>query len=92
MRFRPIGVMLGAWLLFLGAPEARHAQENFPTRSIRIVIPYSPGSVADVVFARIVAQNMQERWKATIVVEIEVRRQWFDRRAEGQVARSAPDG
>ena len=63
MRFRPIGVMLGAWLLFLGAPEAGHAQENFPTRSIRIVIPYSPGSVADV-FGADRRAEYAEQWKA----------------------------
>jgi tripartite-type tricarboxylate transporter receptor subunit TctC len=89
MRFRPNGVVLGAWLLFLAAPGAGHGQENFPTRSIRIVIPYSPGSVADV-FARIVAQNMQEQWKATIVIESKSGANGSI--AAEEVARSAPDG
>ena len=89
MRFRPIRVVIGAWLLFLGAPNAARAQENFPTRSIRIVIPYSPGSVADV-FARIVAQNMQEQWKGTIVIESKSGANGSI--AAEEVARSAPDG
>jgi tripartite-type tricarboxylate transporter receptor subunit TctC len=89
MRFRPIGVVIGAWLLFLAAPDAARAQENFPTRPIRIVIPYSPGSVADV-FARIIAQNMQERWKGTIVVESKSGANGSI--AAEEVARAAPDG
>src|SRR5258708_527475 len=89
MVFRPIGGVLGAWLAFLAAPGAGHAQENFPTRSIRIVIPYSPGSVADV-FARIVAQNMQEQWKGTIVIESKSGANGSI--AAEEVARSAPDG
>jgi tripartite-type tricarboxylate transporter receptor subunit TctC len=89
MRFRPIRVVISAWLLFLTAPGAGHAQENFPTRSIRIVIPYSPGSVADV-FARIVAQNMQEQWKGTIVIESKSGANGSI--AAEEVARSTPDG
>lgn len=88
-RFQRLGVIIGAWLAFLAAPGAAFAQENFPTRSIRIVIPYSPGSVADV-FARIVAQNMQEQWKGTIVIESKSGANGSI--AAEEVARSAPDG
>jgi tripartite-type tricarboxylate transporter receptor subunit TctC len=89
MRFRPIGVVIGAWLAVVAGPSAAHAQENFPTRPIRIVIPYSPGSVADV-FARIIAQNMQEQWKGTIVVESKSGANGSI--AAEEVARAAPDG
>ena len=64
-----IGVIMGAWLVLLAAPGAGSAQENFPSRPVRIVIPYSAGSVADV-FARIVAQNMAAQWNGAIVNEI----------------------
>ena len=89
MRFRRIGVIIGAWLMFLAAPDAAQAQENFPSRPIRIVIPYSPGSVADV-FARIIAQNMQEQWKGSIVVESKSGANGSI--AAEEVARAAPDG
>jgi tripartite-type tricarboxylate transporter receptor subunit TctC len=82
-----IGVML-AWLALLGAPHAASAQE-FPTRPIRIVIPYSPGSVTDV-FARIIAQNMQEQWKGSIIIESKSGANGSI--AAEEVARSAPDG
>jgi hypothetical protein len=62
-----IGAIMGAWLA-LAAPATGWAQENFPSRPVRIVIPYAPGSVADV-FARIIAQNMAAQWNGSIVVE-----------------------
>ena len=73
----------------LAAPDQGQAQENFPNRPIRIVIPYSPGSVTDV-FARIIAQNMQEQWKGSIVVESKSGANGSI--AAEEVARAAPDG
>jgi tripartite-type tricarboxylate transporter receptor subunit TctC len=89
MRFRRIGAMTAALLGFFATSSIGQAQENFPTRPIRIVIPYSPGSVTDV-FARIIAQNMQEQWKGTIVVESKSGANGSI--AAEEVARSAPDG
>jgi len=68
MRDLRIGVIMGAWLMVLAAPGMPCAQESFPNRPVRIVTPYSAGSVADV-FARIVAQHMAAQWNATILVE-----------------------
>jgi tripartite-type tricarboxylate transporter receptor subunit TctC len=89
MRFRRIGAVMAAFLGFFATSSVGQAQENFPTRPIRIVIPYSPGSVADV-FARIIAQNMQEQWKSTIVVESKSGANGSI--AAEEVARAAPDG
>ena len=89
MGFQRISVIIGLLLAFAAAPNVVLAQENFPSRSIRIVIPYSPGSVADV-FARIVAQNMQEQWKASIVVESKSGANGSI--AAEEVARATPDG
>jgi len=89
MKFRRIGAVTAALLGFFALSGVGHAQENFPTRPIRIVIPYSPGSVADV-FARIIAQNMQEQWKGTIVVESKSGANGSI--AAEEVARAAPDG
>jgi tripartite-type tricarboxylate transporter receptor subunit TctC len=89
MRFRHMGAMAAALVLMLTMSVAGQAQESFPTRPIRIVIPYSPGSVTDV-FARIIAQNVQEQWKGTIVVESKSGANGSI--AAEEVARSAPDG
>jgi tripartite-type tricarboxylate transporter receptor subunit TctC len=88
MNFRRIGVIIGAWLAFVAASGPASAQD-FPNRPIRIVIPYSPGSVADV-FARIVAQPMAEQWKGSIVVESKSGANGSI--AAEEVARAAPDG
>jgi tripartite-type tricarboxylate transporter receptor subunit TctC len=88
MNLRRIGVVIVAWLAFFAAPDAASAQD-FPNRPIRIVIPYSPGSVADV-FARIVAQPMAEQWKGSIVVESKSGANGSI--AAEEVARAAPDG
>jgi len=89
MRMWRIGAIMVAWLAALAAPGASFAQESFPNRSVRIVIPYSPGSVADV-FARIVAQNMAAQWNGSIVVESKSGANGSI--AAEEVARSAPDG
>src|ERR1700716_3427719 len=76
-------------LALLAMPGAGQAQETFPSRPIRIVIPYSPGSVADV-FARIIAQNMAAQWNGSIVVESKSGANGSI--AAEEVGRSAPDG
>ena len=89
MKFRRMGAVAAGFLLFFVVAGPGQAQENFPTRPIRIVIPYSPGSVTDV-FARIIAQNIQEQWKGSIVVESKSGANGSI--AAEEVARSAPDG
>ena len=56
---------------------------------MRIVVPYSPGSVVDV-FGRIVAQNMAAQWNGSIVVESKSGANGSI--AAEEVARAAPDG
>jgi tripartite-type tricarboxylate transporter receptor subunit TctC len=89
MKIWRIGVMVAAWLTFLAVSGAGWTQKSFPNRPVRIVIPYSPGSVADV-FARIVGQNMAAQWNGSIVVESKSGANGSI--AAEEVARSAPDG
>jgi len=70
------------------APAA--AEASFPSRSIRVVNPYGPGSVADV-FCRIVAQNMAAQWNNASIV-FESKSGANGSIAAEDVARSAPDG
>ena len=84
-----IGAIMGIWLTLFAAPGAATAQESFPNHPVRIVIPYSPGSVADV-FARIVGPNMAAQWNGSIVVESKSGANGSI--AAEEVARSAPDG
>src|SRR3984893_8599172 len=89
MKIWRIGLVVGAWLTPLAVPGAGYAQESFPNRPVRIVVPYSPGSVTDV-FARIVAQNMAAQWNGSIVVESKSGANGSI--AAEEVARAAPDG
>jgi tripartite-type tricarboxylate transporter receptor subunit TctC len=90
MGSRRVGVILGVWVAFFAGATISSAQENFPSRPIRIVIPYSPGTVADV-FARIVAQNMAAQWNGASIV-VESKSGANGSIAAEEVARSAPDG
>src|ERR1700754_3379356 len=76
-------------LALLAMPGAGQAQETCPNRPVRIVVPYSPGSVVDV-FGRIVAQNIGAQWNGSIIVESKSGANGSI--AAEEVARAAPDG
>lgn len=92
MNTRPIHLalltsLMGLALAGLGTRAA--AQEAFPSKPIRVVVPYTPGGVSDTV-TRLMMQKLSERLKNPIVVDNVAG-------ANGQigsaaVARSAPDG
>ena len=86
---RRLGVMTAAWLLVVISFATAMAQESFPSRPIRVVNPYSVGSVADV-FGRIVTQHMAEQWRASIILESKSGANGSI--AAEDVARAAPDG
>ena len=88
MNLGRIGAIIVVWLTLVAAPGAL-AQDSFPNHPVRIIIPYSPGSVADV-FARIVAQNMAAQWNGTILIESKSGANGSI--AAEEVARAAPDG
>ena len=85
---RRFGAMMSAWLLVAGSFAVARAQD-FPSRPIRVVNPYSVGSVADV-FGRIVTQHMAEQWKASIILESKSGANGSI--AAEDVARAEPDG
>jgi tripartite-type tricarboxylate transporter receptor subunit TctC len=89
MRIWRIVTIVGAWLTLLAASGTAVAQESFPNRPVRIVIPYSPGSVVDV-FGRIVSQNMAAQWNGSIILESKSGANGSI--AAEEVARAAPDG
>jgi len=44
------------------------AAQSFPTKPVRIIVPFSPGGATDIV-TRILAQKLTEAWRQTIVVD-----------------------
>ncbi len=61
-------VLLAAPLLALGAIPAAWAQGSFPTKPIKIVIPYGPGGGTDNL-VRLLAPTLTESMGQTIVIE-----------------------
>jgi tripartite-type tricarboxylate transporter receptor subunit TctC len=65
------------------------AQEAFPTRPVRIIVPFPPGGATDII-ARLVGERLSARWNQPVVIE--------NRPGAGTIvgtqaiARSAPDG
>jgi tripartite-type tricarboxylate transporter receptor subunit TctC len=86
---RRFSAMMAALLLAAISFAASVAQENFPSRPIRVVNPYSVGSVADV-FGRIVTQHMASQWNASIILESKSGANGSI--AADDVARAEPDG
>ena len=51
------------------SPHAAEAQaSDFPSKTVRIVIPFSAGGAPDVLL-RIVAPHLSEKWKQPVVIE-----------------------
>src|SRR6266581_7972875 len=81
-------LLLALCAALLAAPAAL-AQQNYPQKPIRYIVPFPAGGIADV-FARIIGGRLGESWGQPVVVE--------NRAGAGGnigaelVAKSAPDG
>jgi len=56
---RPQAGLLFAALLGLLLPLAQAQAQDYPTRAVKIIVPFAPGGSADV-FGRFIAQRLQE--------------------------------
>ena len=75
--------------LALTPPMAAHAQQGYPSKLIKIIVPTAPGGGNDAM-ARIVASKLQDRWKSPVIVENKAGANGAI--ASEFVARAAPDG
>ena len=71
-----------------GIAAGAHAQA-YPTKAIRLIVPYTPGGTSDIL-ARVIGQKMNEAWGRPVIVENKPG-------ANGNigadlVAKAAPDG
>jgi len=64
---RRIAATAGAFAASLTVAVSASAQ-NFPTRPVRIIVPFAPGGAVDTV-GRMVAQKLGEAWRQPVVVE-----------------------
>ena len=88
MRSVAAALILSLALLGVLKPQPAAALD-YPTRTVRVIIPFTAGGAPDVLL-RLVAQQLQEKWGQSVVVE---------NRAGGNTlvgtvaaAKSAPDG
>jgi tripartite-type tricarboxylate transporter receptor subunit TctC len=84
---KTLHMLTGLAALILAVPT--FAQETYPSRPIRLVVPYAPGGVSDIT-GRIVAQKMTELLGQPMVVEN--RAGAGGMLGTGAVAKSPPDG
>jgi len=87
MNWRARAVAVLSFAALMAAPQGRAAE--FPTRPIRLVIPYAAGGPTDI-FGRLVADYLGRDLKQTVIVENKGGAQGAI--AAEMVARSEPDG
>jgi tripartite-type tricarboxylate transporter receptor subunit TctC len=56
------------WLAALAVSGLAHAQANYPTKPVRMIVAFTAGSETDYL-ARIVSQKLAEEWGQQVVVE-----------------------
>ena len=60
--------LLSASCLAVSAVSVLHAQDNWPSRPVRMIAPYPPGGASDVL-ARVVAQKLTDALGRQVIVE-----------------------
>lgn len=63
-----IGVALASLAFYALAFVQAHAQDAYPAKPVRMIVPFSPGTGIDIL-ARTLAQKLPERWKTPVVVD-----------------------
>jgi tripartite-type tricarboxylate transporter receptor subunit TctC len=81
--------VLFSWCLLAGLPVTAHGQDDYPSRPIRVFIPYPAGGVVDVA-ARIITNDVSKTLGQPIVVEAKPGAN--TNLATDQAARAQPDG
>jgi tripartite-type tricarboxylate transporter receptor subunit TctC len=67
-RRRSLVLGLTSLILALGVPAVAQAQQDFPDKPVRLVVPYPPGGSVDPV-ARLLGQKLGEMWGQQVVVD-----------------------
>jgi tripartite-type tricarboxylate transporter receptor subunit TctC len=81
--------LFGAALLVSTPSHAQQASRGYPTKQVRVVVPYPAGGPTDLI-ARLLSQKLGERLGQTFIVENVAGASGAV--GAGQVAQSAPDG
>jgi tripartite-type tricarboxylate transporter receptor subunit TctC len=82
-------LLLVAVTIALALPSAAGAQTKFPSKAVKILVPYAPGGATDAC-ARILAEQLKLIWGEAVVIENKVGASGII--ALEELARSRPDG
>ena len=66
--FRSVVLVLAMLSLSLALGQTTVAAQSFPSRPVHIIVPFAPGTAADLI-ARVVAEGLQSKWQQSVVVE-----------------------
>ncbi len=69
--------------------DSSRAQADYPTRTVKLIVPYPPGGGTDLL-ARVLAQQLEQKWNQSVIVE-NVGGAGGNIGAQ-EVAQAAPDG
>ncbi|HWU41751.1 MAG TPA: tripartite tricarboxylate transporter substrate-binding protein, partial [Candidatus Acidoferrum sp.] len=81
--------VLAALLVFMAWAPSVLAQQSFPTKPVRLLIPYAAGGAVDIL-GRTLGDELSKRWKQPVVIEN--RTGAGGTIASAVVAKAAPDG
>jgi tripartite-type tricarboxylate transporter receptor subunit TctC len=87
MHLKSIGLALTAILSIVALPTM--AQDNYPSKQIKLMVGYAPGAVTDLT-ARLLAERLSAQMNATVIVENKPGASGHV--ATEEVAHAAPDG
>lgn len=68
MRKTIVAIALPLFAAALLHGSASHAQDPYPGRTIRIIVPFTPGTGIDIL-ARTLGAKLAERWKTSVIVD-----------------------
>jgi len=49
-------------------PLVAHAQDQYPTRTVRIIVPSSPGGITDLL-GRVIGKALSDSWGQPVIIE-----------------------
>jgi tripartite-type tricarboxylate transporter receptor subunit TctC len=65
---RGLRIAITAFAALLAVATAVRAQANFPTRLVKLIVPYPPGGGTDLL-ARVLAEELGRKWGQAVIVE-----------------------